>query len=83
MSYKVSAATEYTGVEVRQSKLGGLGLFATKFFAPGEPIISEEPFLNVVGLEWECMDAALCENSKSSSLIVSSELNRFAYSSLF
>jgi len=56
-------------VEVRESSLGGLGLFALRDFVPGDMALSEKAFLTAKGAEWEGEDASRSEKSGSSKLI--------------
>ena len=56
-------------VEIRESVLGGLGLFALRDFAPGDVVLSETAFLTAKGLDWESDEASISPDSVSSRLI--------------
>ena len=65
-------------VEIRQSELGGMGLFAKKFFVEGQRMFGESPFLSIVGItemkgnphnEWETTRSPLSQNCEASAMI--------------
>jgi hypothetical protein len=62
-----------SNAEVRTSAVGGLGLFAKRNFEAGDIILVEQPLVLVPELEWENMDAALSDESTSSTKIQGGE----------
>ena len=55
-----------SAAEIRESSVGGLGLFTKRNLEPGDIVIVERPLVLVAGLEWEDMDAVLSDESPSS-----------------
>jgi hypothetical protein len=56
-------------VEIRESRHGGLGLFALKDFEKGDLVIREIPFVAIKHLPWEDVEQRLDQQSESSQMI--------------